>query len=268
LLPGVNLELPIDKRAAAAYTLEKLGAPKTGFKMTKILSSSVEDYLKTIYELQRAAAGERVSTSAVADTLGVSSASVTGMLKKLSEVEPQLVDYQRYQGVRLTDAGEKIALEVLRHHRLIEAYLIEALGYTWDEVHDEADMLEHVISESLEARIADYLGHPQVDPHGDPIPTLEGRVLSSDEVRLTDLSAGERGTITRVIDDPELLRYLAKLKMQLSAEVEVTERGPFDGPLHVRVAGEEPTHALSRTVTDRIYVSRTSRKPAEVDADG
>ncbi|MGA9533798.1 MAG: metal-dependent transcriptional regulator [Anaerolineales bacterium] len=236
--------------------------------MTKILSSSVEDYLKTIYELYEATAGERVTTSALAETLGVSSASVTGMLKKLSDVELQLVDYQRYQGVRLTDAGEKIALEVLRHHRLIEAYLIEALGYTWDEVHDEADQLEHVISESLEARIAEYLGHPQVDPHGDPIPTLEGLVQASDEVQLTDLNAGERGTITRVIDDPELLRYLDELKMQLSAEVEVTERGPFDGPLHVRVGGEEATHALSRTVTDQIYVNRRSHKQAEVDANG
>lgn len=236
--------------------------------MTKILSSSVEDYLKTIYELEESGSPERVSTSALAETLGVSSASVTGMLKKLSEVEPQLVDYQRYQGVRLTDAGEKIALEVLRHHRLIEAYLIEALGYTWDEVHDEADQLEHVISESLEARIAEYLGHPQVDPHGDPIPSLEGQVQASDEVRLTELDAGERGTITRVNDDPELLRYLAELKMKLSAEVEVTERGPFDGPLHVRVAGQEPTHALSRKVTDRIYVNRRAADRPQVKANG
>jgi DtxR family Mn-dependent transcriptional regulator len=236
--------------------------------MAKILSAAVEDYLKTIYELQEASEGQRVTTSALAETLGVSSASVTGMLKKLAEVEPHMVDYQRYQGVHLTEAGEKIALEVLRHHRLIEAYLIEALGYTWDEVHDEADQLEHVISEALEARIADYLGHPDVDPHGDPIPSLEGRVQPSAEVRLTDLDPGEKGTIIRVNDDPELLRYLATLRMQLSAKVEVTERGPFDGPVHVRVGGEGAPHALSRTVTDQVFVTRATGDDVEVIEDG
>jgi len=222
--------------------------------MTKFLSAAVEDYLRAIHDLESQGGG-RVGTTALAERLSVSSASVTGMLKKLAELEPRLVDYRRYRGVALTVAGRRIALEVIRHHRLIESYLIEALGYSWDEVHAEADQLEHVISESLEARIAEFLGHPTVDPHGDPIPGLDGRLARGQELPLSQLEAGQRGRITRVIDQPELLRYLDSLKMTLGAEVEVTERAPFDGPLHVVVGGNQPAHALSQVVTDQVYVA-------------
>jgi len=223
-------------------------------KITKILSAAVEDYLRAIHDLA-GKSSRRVGTSALAERLGVSSASVTGMLKKLAEVEPRLVDYERYRGVELTPAGKKIALEVVRHHRLIEAYLIEALGYSWDEVHAEADQLEHVISESLEARIAEFLGHPTIDPHGDPIPDVDGSLDRAEEMPLSDLPAGRRGQITRVVDQPDLLRYLDTLKMTLGSQVEVTERAPFDGPLHVVVDDRMPAHALSQVVTDQVYVA-------------
>ena len=141
------------------------------------LSHSIEDYLKAIYELQLG--GCTVSTSALARRLGFTSASVTGMLKKLAAQAAQLVKYRRHRGVVLTPTGEKIALEIIRHHRLIELYLMEALGYSWDEVHAEADKLEHVISESFEDRIATFLGDPDVDPHGEPIPTKEGYIADS-----------------------------------------------------------------------------------------
>lgn len=221
----------------------------------KLLSASVEDYLKAIYELEILGGEARVGTSDLAEKLEVSNASVTGMLRKLSQMEPRLADYERYQGVRLTEAGRKIALEVVRHHRLIEAYLIEALGYSWDEVHEEAEALEHVISEDMEERIAAYLGHPTIDPHGDPIPDRHGNLKETDELRLTELQAGERGTITRVSDNPQLLRYLDELEFGLRTDVEVVKRGPFEGPIHVRAAGEADVHALSRKVTDQVFVS-------------
>ena len=224
--------------------------------MTKILSAAVEDYLKTIHELQEDQGEERVSTSALAERMGVASASVTGMLKKLAAVEPKLVDYKPYGGVRLTQAGDKIALEVLRHHRLIETYLIEALGFSWDEVHDEADELEHVISEALEARIAEYLGHPEIDPHGDPIPSLEGVLSAQDQVSLNSLEPGERGRVLRVVDDQALLQYLDELEIELSSVVEVVDRGPFAGPLHIAVEGSEKEHAVSPQAAEKVFVRR------------
>lgn len=229
----------------------------------KLLSAAVEDYLKSIHELELETEGDRVGTSELADKLGVSNASATGMVKKLSEMEPQLADYERYRGVRLTEPGRKIALEVVRHHRLIEAYLIEALGYTWDEVHDEAEQLEHVISEEMEDRIAAYLDHPTLDPHGDPIPDREGNMAQLEEVQLTQLEAGQRGRITRVSDNPELLRYLDELELPLRADVEVLERAPFEGPIHVRQIDQESVHALSRQVTDQVFVSPESTTTEE-----
>jgi DtxR family Mn-dependent transcriptional regulator len=156
------------------------------------LSSAVEDYLKAIYEL-----GERgVKTQALADALEVSPASVTGMLQKLASLK--LVAYQKYQGVSLTPAGQRIALETLRHHRLIETYLAQALGYAWHEVHDEAEKLEHHISEDFEDRIASMLGHPTHDPHGDPIPRRDGSLPADLGWPLTDLEVGQTATITRI----------------------------------------------------------------------
>jgi DtxR family Mn-dependent transcriptional regulator len=224
--------------------------------MTKLLSASVEDYLKTIHELELECEGARVSTSALAERMQVANASATGMLKKLAAVEPQLVDYKPYSGVRLTEAGEKIAREVLRHHRLIETYLIEALGFSWHEVHDEADQLEHVISEALEARIAEYLGHPEVDPHGDPIPTLEGELLEDEQVSLNSLEPGQRGQVIRVVDDQALLQYLDELEIELSSIVEVIHRAPFEGPLHIQVEGKGQEHAVSPMAAGQIFVRK------------
>lgn len=226
--------------------------------MAKLLSESVEDYLKTIHELEAADPGERVSTSALAERMGVASASATGMLKKLSNMEPKLVDYKRYGGVQLTEAGEKVAREVLRHHRLIETYLIEALGFSWDEVHEEADQLEHVLSDVLEDRIAEYLGHPEVDPHGDPIPTREGDLVGGGLRSIDDLKAGERGEVVRVNDDSALLRYLDDLGIRLASVVELLERGPFDGPLHIQVEGQQEQHALSPQAASQIFIKKLS----------
>lgn len=179
--------------------------------------------------------------------------SVTGMIKKLAEMN--LVQHTPYQGVQLTAAGERVALEVIRHHRLIELYLVEALGYSWDEVHEEAERLEHVISEKLEARIAAHLGHPDVDPHGDPIPTLEGTLPVSDDLRLADLAVAERGRVVRVRDQgAERLRYLADIGLIPGACVEVTESAPFDGPVSLRVG--ENVHALDRRMARSIVVER------------
>ena len=218
----------------------------------KDLSRAVEDYLKAIYELQRDR--RQVSTSALAERLGFAPASVTGMLKKLNAQSPALVKYQRHRGVTLTQTGEKIALEIIRHHRLIELYLIEALGYSWDEVHEEADRLEHFISESFEDRIATFLGEPEVDPHGDPIPTKDGYIAVSASTRLSALQVGESGRITKVLDeDPELLRYLTKLGLCPQAVVTVTQRDPFGGPIHIQT-DVGATQMLGDRVTDSVYV--------------
>jgi len=220
------------------------------------LSPAVQDYLKAIYEIGEETAGAPAGTAALADKLGVTRASVTGMLKKLAVGPERLVTYTRYRGVRLTPRGRAAALEVVRHHRLLEAYLTSALGFSWDQVHAEADHLEHVISEDLEERIADYLGHPTADPHGAPIPRRDGSLPARREVRLSDLEVGAEGVIARVSDrDPELLRYLARLGLRLQTRVRLTERGPFDGPLHVEIVATGGSFALTRRVTDEIYLA-------------
>ncbi len=216
------------------------------------ISHAVEDYLKIIYELQEASG--KVNTTALAERLNVAPASVTGMIKKLAEDRPRLVNYERHHGVTLTPAGEKIALEVIRHHRLIELYLHEALGYSWDQVDAEAEQLEHVISEEFEDRIAAVLGQPKIDPHGDPIPTKEGVIAAPTGERLTDLTAGQRGRVARVSDDdPALLRYLAELGIRPETAIIVVDRLPFDGPMHVRVGNRSP-QALGKQVTDHVFV--------------
>lgn len=216
------------------------------------LTQATEDYLKAIYELY----GDdgAVTTNLLAKRLGYAPASVTGMLKKLAAHKPKLVHYARHRGVILTPAGEKIALEVIRHHRLIERYLSDALGYSWDEVHDEAEMLEHVISEEFEDRIASKLGDPQLDPHGEPIPTKDGAIANPGGARLSDLEVGQSGVIIRVLDDdPALLRYLAQLGMQPETHLMVTDRAPFGGPLYVR-AGSGEEQALGSQATNSIYL--------------
>ena len=193
----------------------------------------------------------------LAEHFGVAPASVTGMLKKLADERPALVDYVPRHGVKLTVVGKRVALEMLRHHRLIELYLHEALGYSWDEVHAEAERLEHVISEQFEDRIAAYLGNPEFDPHGDPIPTKDGSCAEAPGDCLTSLRTGQSGRVARVVDDdPALLRYLTELGIMPRVTVTVTERAPFDGPLHVRVgrAKSGPIYPLGPQVANQVYV--------------
>jgi DtxR family transcriptional regulator, Mn-dependent transcriptional regulator len=205
-------------------------------------SEAIEDYAKAIYALQRRASGEGgVSTNDLAERLRVTPASVSAMLKKLAE--RGLVVHERYRGVVLTADGERVALEVLRHHRLLELYLAEHLGVPWDRVHEEAEALEHVISEDLEARIAAKLGNPTHDPHGDPIPDAD-LVMHEGETRsLADLEPGVRGRFVRISDsDSAMLRYLDARGVRLGDRLEVLDRQPFGGPLTVRFG--EAEHVL------------------------
>lgn len=197
-------------------------------------SEAIEDYAKAIYALQRRAGGEAgVSTNDLAERLHVTPASVSAMLKKLAE--RGLAVHERYRGVVLTPDGERVALEVLRHHRLLELYLAEQLGVPWDRVHEEAEALEHVISEDLEARIAAKLGHPTHDPHGDPIPDADLVMHEGHTHRLAELEPGVHGRFVRISDsDPEMLRYLDERGVRLGDALEVVERQPFGGPLTVR----------------------------------
>jgi DtxR family Mn-dependent transcriptional regulator len=196
-------------------------------------SEAVEDYAKAIYALQRRADGHPVATNDLAERLRVTPASVSAMLKKLAE--RGLVEHVPYKGVVLTADGERVALEVLRHHRLLELYLAEHLGVPWDRVHEEAEALEHVISEDLEARIAAKLGEPTHDPHGDPIPSADLRIDEGSAHALESLAAGATGRFVRVSDsDPEMLRYLDQRGVRLGDELEVVDRQPFGGPLTVR----------------------------------
>jgi DtxR family Mn-dependent transcriptional regulator len=214
------------------------------------LTDAIQDYVKEIYKLQ--AAGTRVTTSALAGRLGVSPPSATAMVKKLASLG--LVEYERYRGAWLTSKGEKVALEVIRHHRLLEQYLSQTLGLPIDALHDEADRLEHALSEELEAHIDRTLGYPTHDPHGDPIPGPDLKLVVTEAMPLSALGPGEKATIERVPDgDGELLRYLSGLKLTPGSRIEVREAAPFEGPLTVRVGGTE--HAISRELAARIAVS-------------
>jgi DtxR family Mn-dependent transcriptional regulator len=214
---------------------------------TPDLSVAVQDYLKAIYTLE--SAGERVTTSALAQRMGVSAPSATAMTKRLDELG--LVERLPYRGVALTDAGRRGALEVLRHHRLLERYLVDRLGLSLDEVHAEAELLEHALSEELEAKIDAELGFPTHDPHGDPIPDRELRVVSADYRTLLDLEPGTRASVSRVPDgDSDLLRYLGQLGLVPGSDLELIAHAPFGGPVTVRTARGE--HAISRELADRI----------------
>ncbi len=217
--------------------------------MRKPLSESVQDYVKELYKLQ---AGGRASTSALAGRMGVAPASATAMLKKLAQLG--LAEHEPYRGALLTDTGERVALEVIRHHRLLEQYLAETLGLSIDAVHDEADRLEHALSEELEARIDESLGYPTHDPHGDPIPDAELRVAPAELTPLSSLEPGEEATIRRVPDrDTELLRYLSSLLLVPGTRVKVWASAPLGGPLTLSVDDER--HAISREVAGLIGVS-------------
>jgi DtxR family transcriptional regulator, Mn-dependent transcriptional regulator len=217
-------------------------------------SSAVEDYTKAIYALELRDS-DPVTTNAVAERLGVTPGSVSAMVKRLGELG--LAEHRPYHGVSLTDQGRRVALEVIRHHRLLELYLVEDLGVPWDRVHKEAEVLEHVLSEELEELIAAKLGDPTHDPHGDPIPTRDLEIEEESTSSLQTLQPGDRAVFTRVSDsDPEMLRFLADRGIAPGDQLEVVDKQPFDGPLFVRFGGE--IHVLGGTLTRamRVHVSR------------
>jgi DtxR family Mn-dependent transcriptional regulator len=213
----------------------------------------IEDYLKTIFDLT--AANGRATTNQISDRMGVTPASVTNMIQKLSSTEPPLLDYRKHHGVKLTPEGEKVALEVIRHHRLLEVFLHETLGYSWDEVHEEADRLEHVISEEMEERIAASLGNPKHDPHGDLIPTRDLELPKTSAVPLSQLRPPQIGKVERVSDhDPDLLRYLSQKGIEPGALVNVMDYSPFDGNLSVQIGGNSQLIVLGLQVTSQVFV--------------
>jgi DtxR family transcriptional regulator, Mn-dependent transcriptional regulator len=220
---------------------------------TALRSQAVQDYAKAIYALELRE-GEAVSTNALADRLGVTAASASGMVKRLDELG--LVEHQPYRGVSLTDHGRRVALEVMRHHRLLELYLVKSLGVPWDRVHQEAEVLEHVLSEELEELIAAKLGDPTHDPHGDPIPTRDLTIQEGSTLSLQALEVGDRGTFTRVSDsDPEMLRFLAGRGIAPGDRLEVVDKQPFDGPLFVRFGDD--VHVLGGSLAQAMRVEVT-----------
>lgn len=219
-----------------------------------VFSPAVEDYAKAIYQLGERCEGT-VSTNALAERLDVTPASASGMVRKLDELG--LVAHVPYKGVRLTDAGARVALEMLRHHRLLELYLAEALGVPWDRVHDEAEVLEHVLSEDLEALIAAKLGNPTRDPHGDPIPSADLVIEEEATESLAALAPGAAGVLVRISDaDPEMLRYLAERGIGLGDAFEVLDKQPFDGPLFVRFGAS--VHVLGGQLARAMRVAEAS----------
>lgn len=215
-------------------------------------TAAIQDYLKTIYSISLA--DEQVSTTSIAHRLGVTPASATAMIKRLAG--RGYLKHRRYRGVELTASGRRVALEVVRHHRLLESYLHEALGMEWDCVHDEAEVLEHAISEELEDRIDEMLGHPSRDPHGDPIPPRKGRHVEPVHTPLEEFPAG-RAIVQRISDrDPEALRFLGRLGIKPGARINVEGHSPFEGAVWVRIGRKR--HALGSAVAQAIYVSGES----------
>lgn len=219
--------------------------------MPEIITQSIQDYLKHIYELNEY--GGTASTNDLAARLNVAPASVTGMLQRLASSNPPLVIYKKHQGVTLTKHGEKAALEVIRHHRLLETWLVQTLGYSWDEVHEEAERLEHVISEDFERRIAAALDHPTRDPHGELIPTEDLKMPTDDTTPLSSLRPNQSATILRVVAaDPNLLRHLDSLGLTPGIQIEIAEYSAFDNNLTVKVG--KKFNVLGLNITTKIFV--------------
>ncbi|HMB42218.1 MAG TPA: metal-dependent transcriptional regulator [Balneolaceae bacterium] len=213
-------------------------------------SQSIEDYLKAIYKLQTLKEGG-VSTSELAKEMGVANASVTNMVKRLSKLG--MVDYQSYYGTTLTKSGEKIALEMIRHHRLLELYLKEMLGYSWDEVHEEAEKLEHYISEQFEDKISELLNHPTVDPHGDPIPTKDGEMPVIKSKKLSSVLADYSCIVQRVKNqDSDVLRKLEQAGIIPGVKVTIVKRDEEKGCLHLEVEGRKTS--VADALAAQIYV--------------
>lgn len=218
------------------------------------VTTAMEDYLKAVYKLQAESSSGVLSTSTLADRLGVSAPSASNMLKKLSDL--RLVNHEPYGGVELTVAGRKIALETIRHHRLLELYLSEVLGFTWDQVDAEAEKLEHVISEEFEDRIDKAMGFPTRDPHGAPIPDRKGGLDPTARIRLTEVPEGASAVVLEVSDrDPEMLRYLDSMGVRPGVRMILSEKAPFDGPLRILTdSGED--HFLGREVAHHVFVTK------------
>jgi DtxR family Mn-dependent transcriptional regulator len=215
----------------------------------KDLTAPAEDYLKTIYEIERQ--GDAALTSDIATRLAIAPASVSGMIRRLAD--QGLVKHERYHGVRLTNIGRTAALRTLRRHRILECYLAQVLGYDWDRVHEEAERLEHAASDELIERMATALGDPTVDPHGAPIPTRDGAVDETRHVSLAELEDGVSARVLRMADeDGEFLRYLAGIGIIPGAELQVNQRAPFDGPIEVQVGGL--THSVGVSAASRVFV--------------
>lgn len=213
------------------------------------LTAPAEDYLKTIYELERD--GAAAGTNEIAARLAIAPASVSGMVRRLAD--QGFVEHEPYRGVRLTDTGRVNALRMLRRHRILECYLIAVLGYTWDDVHDEAERLEHAASDELIERMAVALGNPTVDPHGAPIPTADGVVDERRHRTLADLAIGIPARVVRMADeDGSFLRYMAELGVTPGAAIEVSGRAPFDGPLEVSVNG--CAKAMGTAAAARVFI--------------
>jgi DtxR family Mn-dependent transcriptional regulator len=221
--------------------------------MEQTLTFSIQDYLKSIYELT--AEGNAANTNALAARMGVTAASVTGMVQKLASLKPALVSYRKHQGVKLTPAGKRAALEVIRRHRLMEVWLVEALGYRWDEVHGEAEKLEHAVSDDLEKRISAALGNPDHDPHGEPIPSADLVMPRDGSAALADLATGRAAIVRRVrADDPAMLKHLADVGIRIGTRLEAVEISPYDQVMSVRIDGKKDCVSVGPAITRSVYV--------------
>src|SRR5271157_181324 len=221
--------------------------------MIELLSDSIQDYLKIIYELTQS--GETASTTALARRLGIAPASVTGMMQKLASSQPALVEYRKHQGVTLTAKGKRAALEVIRHHRLIEAWLVQTLGYSWDEVHNEAEKLEHVISEEFEERIASAMGYPSRDPHGEPIPSADLIMPKDQVIALTKIEPNQEACILRVhAQDADFLKYLEQLGLVIGARVKALEVSRYDQVMRIQLRGRKEAISLGPAITNRVFI--------------
>jgi DtxR family transcriptional regulator, Mn-dependent transcriptional regulator len=217
------------------------------------LTYSIQDYLKCIYELTTG--GQAASTNAISRRLGVSAASVTGMVQKMAAAQPALVSYKKHQGVRLSASGRRAALRVIRNHRLLETWLVQSLGYAWDEVHGEAERLEHAISPDLERRISDALGNPERDPHGEPIPSATLSMPRDTSVPMERLRIGQEATVQRVLSrDPQALQQLDRLGIIIGSKIRIVDRSRIDLLTTLRVSGRRGQITLGPALTEQIYV--------------
>jgi DtxR family Mn-dependent transcriptional regulator len=221
--------------------------------MADSLTDSIQDYLKVIYELTEN--GSAASNTALAARLHIAPASVTGMMQKLASAKPALVEYRKHQGVTLTARGKRAALEVIRHHRLIEAWLVQTLGYSWDEVHNEAEKLEHAISEEFEERIASAMGYPLRDPHGEPIPSADLIMPEDQGIELAKLHPKQEACVQRVhAQDAGFLKHLEELGLVIGARMKVLDVSRYDQVMHIQLRGRKEAIAVGPAITNRVFV--------------